>query len=79
MDARANISGSATAKAVRNHSGYSLLVDELKRPELSEACDLQNNQKLDRKISSLCYHLSFQKNLSSLFDALITFALLDLS
>ena len=51
MDASANISGSATAKAVRNHSGYSLLVDELKRPELSEACDLQNNQKLDRKIS----------------------------
>ena len=31
VDARANISGSATAKAVRNHSGYSL-VDEVSRP-----------------------------------------------
>ena len=51
VDARANISGSATANAVRNHSGYSLLVDELKRPELSEVCDLQNNRKLDRTIS----------------------------
>ena len=31
VDARAKISGSATANAVKNHSGYSL-VDEVKRP-----------------------------------------------
>ena len=31
VDARANISGSATANAVKNHSGYSL-VDGVNRP-----------------------------------------------
>ena len=41
VDASANISGLATANAVKNHSGYSLLVDELKRPESSESSDLQ--------------------------------------
>ena len=34
VDAKAKISGSATANAVKNHSGYSLVLEEVKRPSL---------------------------------------------